>query len=363
VTSYTDNTVSANTTYSYTIKAYDTAGNVSNASDPATVTTPPPPDTTPPAKPTGLTAEATAYYQVDLSWNANAEPDLAGYFVFRDGVLRADVTGTSWTDNSVAGNTTYTYTVKAYDTSNNVSVVSDPAVVTTPDSPDTTPPDRPTGLVATATAYNQVQLSWNPNTEEDLAGYRVYRNGQFLGSVAATEYADNAVSAETSYTYEVRAYDMAGNESAGATINVTTPAAPQPPVGEIKLTVSATTNESVTLAWQPLADPTVTMYRIYQDGQIINTTPADINQYTVTGLQGGKSYEFYVTAVNNDGEGPPSNIVKVVPSFLVHAKINDILSTSKNIFVTTWPITAFSIALSALPVVARGILAILARRW
>jgi predicted secreted Zn-dependent protease len=39
-TTYTDNTVSPSTQYSYTVEAFDAAGNVSNPSDPATVTTP-----------------------------------------------------------------------------------------------------------------------------------------------------------------------------------------------------------------------------------------------------------------------------------------------------------------------------------
>ena len=47
-TSYIDATVVAKTTYSYTVSAYDAAGNKSKQSVASTVTTPAPPDTTPP---------------------------------------------------------------------------------------------------------------------------------------------------------------------------------------------------------------------------------------------------------------------------------------------------------------------------
>jgi hypothetical protein len=43
---------------------------------------PPPPDTIPPAQPQNLTATA-ADASVSLKWNANSEPDVAGYRVYR----------------------------------------------------------------------------------------------------------------------------------------------------------------------------------------------------------------------------------------------------------------------------------------
>src|SRR5207302_867202 len=72
-TSFTDTGVLPSTTYSYTVAAYDAAGNVSAQSSPASATTPAPPDTTPPTVPTGLTANAVSSSQINLAWTASSD--------------------------------------------------------------------------------------------------------------------------------------------------------------------------------------------------------------------------------------------------------------------------------------------------
>ena len=95
-------------------------------------------DTTPPAAPTGLVAVAGTGL-VDLTWNANAESDLAGYHVYRataSGGPYARVTGSVESDNfytadsAVTGGTTYFYVVRAVDTSANESGNSNEASAT-----------------------------------------------------------------------------------------------------------------------------------------------------------------------------------------------------------------------------------------
>lgn len=93
---------------------------------------PPPPDTEPPAKVTGLTANAVSATEIDLTWNANTEPDLHHYNIYRDGVKIAETTSTSYADTGLQPSTTYTYEVSAVDTSANEGLKSDSVSATTP---------------------------------------------------------------------------------------------------------------------------------------------------------------------------------------------------------------------------------------
>jgi beta-glucanase (GH16 family) len=80
-------------------------------------------DTTPPSAPTSVVASG-GDAQVTLGWSANAESDLAGYRVYRNGVRVGSPTTTSFTDSGLSNGTSYTYYVTAVDTSGNESAHS-----------------------------------------------------------------------------------------------------------------------------------------------------------------------------------------------------------------------------------------------
>ena len=90
------------------------------------------PDTEPPAVPAGLLA-SNGNRQVNLSWSANSEIDLAGYRVYRSQtsgsgfVPLADVAAdsVSYQDSGLSNGTTYYYALSAFDTSGNESGLSD----------------------------------------------------------------------------------------------------------------------------------------------------------------------------------------------------------------------------------------------
>ena len=78
---------------------------------------------------------------------------------------------------------------------------------------DTTPPAAPSGLTATAVSASRIDLSWSAST--DAEGYKIYRNGVFyFDRFGGTTFEDINLTADTTYTYRVTAYDSAGNESA-----------------------------------------------------------------------------------------------------------------------------------------------------
>jgi hypothetical protein len=80
---------------------------------------------------------------------------------------------------------------------------------------DTTPPTVPTNLSASAVSQSQINLSWSPSTDNvGVAGYQVFRNGTMIGNSSGTSFSDTPLSASTTYTYTVTAFDAAGNVSA-----------------------------------------------------------------------------------------------------------------------------------------------------
>ena len=99
------------------------------------------------------------------------------------------------------------------------------------------PPDKPTGLSNTAT-HSSVTLTWDAPGDSGITHYQIFRRdraihdaGEFLlleddtGS-AATTYTDNAVEAEGSYVYRVKAVNRHGASVWSSYSRANIPAAP-----------------------------------------------------------------------------------------------------------------------------------------
>jgi len=86
-------------------------------------------------------------------------------------------------------------------------------------------PAAPTGLVALERP-GAVELRWRRNTEIDLEGYRIRRNGQPVAMPlrGAPFWVDRSVTLGKASTYTVSAVDLSGNESKASTrVSVTVP--------------------------------------------------------------------------------------------------------------------------------------------
>jgi hypothetical protein len=173
----------------------------------------------PPEKPAEVTPVATSG-GVKLTWRAQGQQ----FRVFRkvegapDFTLAATVERPEFTDAECEFGKRCTYEVQTVvrvdertlaesDLSGEVSIRPE----------DKFPPAIPAGLHATPSP-GSVELSWDPNTEPDLAGYRVYRasGGDFekVADVATIpSYSDKKVERGKTYKYVVTAVDRSGNES------------------------------------------------------------------------------------------------------------------------------------------------------
>jgi Tfp pilus assembly protein PilV len=132
--SYVDMNLQGSTTYYYYVKAFDAAGNLSNATNTVSWTTPS--DVTAPSVPTNLAAQGKGAGSIELTWTSSTDDfAVAGYNIYRSDMGSTPI-GTSTTpsflNTGLTSGTMYTYTVSAYDTSNNESLQSSPASATAP---------------------------------------------------------------------------------------------------------------------------------------------------------------------------------------------------------------------------------------
>jgi parallel beta-helix repeat protein len=134
-TYYSNSGLTPSTTYTYTVSAYDFAGNEGSQSTPASATTNAP-DVTPPTTPTNLAATAVSYDRINLSWTASTDNvGVIGYRIYRGGTKITNTTNTYYSDADLFYSTTYTYTVSAYDGAGNEGSQSLPVSATTPAAP------------------------------------------------------------------------------------------------------------------------------------------------------------------------------------------------------------------------------------
>jgi chitinase len=189
-TSATVSGLSANTAYTFTVKAFDAAGNVSNASAPVQVTTD-----------TGSSCTVAA-------WNA----------------------GQAYTQGQRASYNGITYEAKWWTQGDQPDLSGEWGVwkVIGPcgGGTDTTAPSIPANLQSTGKTSTTVSLSWSASTDNvGVTGYIVLY-GTTSVNVTGTSAVLTGLSPNTTYDFTVKARDAAGNLSgASAALQVKTDAA------------------------------------------------------------------------------------------------------------------------------------------
>jgi glucose/arabinose dehydrogenase/chitodextrinase len=233
-TSYSDTGLNDATTYSYTVRAYDAAGNTSAASNTASATTI---DATPPSVPANVAAQAVSPTQVNLSWDASSDNvGVTGYKIFRDGTLVTTTTGTSYQDTGRTAGTTYRYNVLSRDAAGNESAQS-PAVTATTPAPDTSPPAASiTSPASGSVVSGSVAVSATASDNVGVAGVQFLLDGANLGAEdTSAPYSttwDTTTASNGVHTLQARARDTSGNvgtSSSSVTVTVNNAAPPPTP--------------------------------------------------------------------------------------------------------------------------------------
>ncbi len=312
------------TTYTFTVVATNGVGDSipSAQSNPVTPTDQQPgADTEAPKWPVGseLIVSDITQTSVKLSWpTATDNVEVTGYRIYVNGTERETVDGGVYgtTVTGLSADTTYAFKVTAYDAAGNESdaLTGSAKTIPQPTEPDKEAPQWSEGSELTVSDITQtnVKLTWPSATDNvGLMGYRIYVDDKERTTVSGDVYAItvNALTADTTYTFKVTAFDAEGNESVALTASAKTlpqptepdTEAPQWPDGS-KLTVSNITKTSMKLSWPSATDNVgVIAYRIYVDNKERMTVSGNVYATTVDSLSGNTTYMFKVTAYDAAG--------------------------------------------------------------
>ncbi|WP_139490321.1 M6 family metalloprotease domain-containing protein [Brevibacillus dissolubilis] len=222
--------LTGSTTYSYLVKARDTAGNLSLASNIATATTPvTSTDMTAPTSPTGLSAKAVSGNQITLYWTEGTDNvGVTGYLIYNSGTLVGTTQTPFFAHYNLTPNTGYYYQVKTRDAAGNLSIGSTVVSAVTPSTIIDAPPMRPGNLTAKGISTNQIQINWIASTDDvGVTEYQVYESGVLIGTVSSTTTTFTQTVPNTWYRYyQVKAKDTAGNISEGSNVAKAQPILP-----------------------------------------------------------------------------------------------------------------------------------------
>lgn len=183
---------------------------------------------------------------------------------------------------------------------------------------DTIAPTTPGNLIASNITSSSLTLSWTAPTDNiGVTNYLVYKDNNNtplaeLGKNVLT-YNVTGLSANTLYSFQVRAKDAAGNLSGPATLSVTTlnttPVTPTLPT----LQYGYSSGENMVLQWPNFIDEEPVTYELYRSinggGPMLLQTSTDTFYYDI--LSNGVTYSYQIRINSNGYTSGYSNTVTV----------------------------------------------------
>lgn len=323
---YRDYDVEEGVDYFYKITAFDEIPNESPASVEQKGI---PKDVSPPPMPKEFKVEPLLEGEsVKINWALQPGSETEGFRLFYkenltdDFILLSELkkSENKFIHSGLTNDKPYYYTLQSYDIVPNFSPFT---AVRKATPSDRLPPKKPTGLkVETMDIGKSLKLSWKPNTEPDLMGYRIYRDGNLIMTVDknTTSVIDksNDLKDGVAYRFNITAIDEVPNESDSSTIKVGVPEdniAPSTPEG---FGVSLSSNkDKVILSWTPSNDSDIENYLIYRSTNNNNFNLIAIISYTEntfydSSVIDGETYYYKIASTDNASNiSPKSNDVKI----------------------------------------------------
>jgi hypothetical protein len=185
---------------------------------------------------------------------------------------------------------------------------------------DIVPPSQPPFLNAIPLTANSVELDWGESTDDyEVGGYFIYRNGVRVDQVLSfpRQYVDIGLLPNTTYAYNVSAFDTSGHEGPwSATTTATTltlpfvsenptptPFVPGNPAEPIVSIVPADTSALVTFQTSPLVIAALFWgtTTAYASGSLDETLPVASHHFILSPLTPSTNYFLKIVFTSPDG--------------------------------------------------------------
>lgn len=313
---YMDSAVTPGMSYSYRVDAFNVGGNSSytNTANMSALIF-----TQDPYTPTGLGAAASGLNQISLGWTENSPVQSFSVERSSDGsnytqIATVPAGTTSYLDSGLASSN-YFYRIRAIDFGGSYTPYSSVVV-------GALAPNAPSGFSATPVSSQQVNLSWAINSSNET-GFAVWDstdgiNYTQIGTAPSqvNSFPTTGLASASTYYFKVTAFNSGGSASSGS-VSATTNLAP--PANPSNLTATALSASQVNLTWTdnstvPQEDG-FKIYRTTDDPSLIEnpnwawayTAGQNATSYSITGLNPGTNYFFYIKAYNVAGQSGPTN--------------------------------------------------------
>ncbi|EJL63433.1 beta strand repeat-containing protein, partial [Flavobacterium sp. CF136] len=172
--------------------------------------------------PTGLTLTSTTTSSINFSWTAVS--GAIGYKIFKNGDSPITTTAATGSFSGLTASTNYTIRVLAYNASGDG--LSSSVVMSTASTPVMLP--APTGLTLTSNTTSSINFSWT--AVAGATGYKIFKNGDSPITTTAVSGSFSGLTASTSYTIRVLAYNAAG-DGMSTSLAMSTASIPAPVIG------------------------------------------------------------------------------------------------------------------------------------
>ncbi|MFC4410589.1 S8 family serine peptidase [Chungangia koreensis] len=173
-------------------------------------------------------------------------------------------------------------------------------------SGDVTAPAEVSNIKTISVKEREFTIGWDKPADSDYVSTKLYIDGTLFKSLSKGETSITVTDRKpnTTYSMTLKTVDARGNESKGATYQITTIADVTPPNEVTNLSATAIDHQKVKLNWQNPADQDFASVNVYKDGNKIKNVTG--NELVVDSLNPSTSYAFTIKTVdtfNNESVG------------------------------------------------------------